>query len=48
MALPTGEGALVWFAAEKQQAARAREYLRNAPGLTRKHIRVAGYWRDER
>lgn len=48
MALPAGEGALVWFAAEKQQAARAREYLRNAPGLTRKHIRVAAYWRDER
>lgn len=42
--LPIGDSRLVWFAAEKKQAARAKEYLRNSAVLERKAMRVAAYW----
>ncbi|MFD2740949.1 siderophore-interacting protein [Sulfitobacter aestuarii] len=42
--LPAGEGAYVWFAAEKSQAAAVRQYLRSRPDIGKSQRHVAGYW----
>lgn len=47
LALPPGGDRLVWFAAEKTEADRARTLLHELRGLTRQETHVTAYWRRD-